>query len=714
MALGDGIRRNLATVSKVERDRLRDAIIKLQTQYHFPGLRSDTPSGGVSWWFKQDEIHAHTHVHGVPAFVPWHRELINRFEEMIRTVDPELSLHYWDWTQDPRTLPDGLGGTINLFASDFLGSSSGPAGDPLQANGFYVPGASPARDVSDNPFDPPLDVSRNMSSGRAVASDSAALGAAKFKDFHDAIKRNHDLAHGYVGGTLGNPHTSFRDPVAFFLHSNLDRLFAMWQRDPAHPERLDPAHVYDYGPGDWINPLTGAPEPETGSGDVLSLEPWWGFSSPLEPWASPGAQTATTGIVANVQATRPWAPPENQQVFKDCRDPSVVRPPSYDTAPSPPSHTWIQQTPAKSPPARFGACMAFDAASGQVILFGGESYQAGFGDTWAWDGRNWTQLALATSPPGVLYGHMAFDPTRGVLVLWGGAAAGGSYPTDTWTWNGSIWTRQTPSVSPPGRSNGMMAWDGERIILYGGEANNVRRADMWAWDGQDWTKLSDSASPGIRVGAVMNYFPDNQRLVMQGGSSDTQTLSDTWQWDRANWTPQYPVANPGYRVAAAAAFDGTRVLVFGGGQSAVVPLLGDLWAWDGNSWSALSNQGPSPRREAALAQHPLGPGVVLFGGDDDVHHQALGDTWTYGASPPPTRCFVATALFGPLSPEVATLRAFRDEWLLQHALGRALVRNYYRQGPKLAALTLRFPILESAMRRSIRVCIRFLGSAPRG
>jgi len=342
--LGDGIRRNISTVTKEERDRLRDAIIKLQTDYHFPGVRTDTPVGGVSWWFKQDEIHAHSHVHGVPAFVPWHRELMKRFEAMIRTVDPELSLHYWDWTQDPRTLSDGQGGTINLFSTDFLGSASGLPGEPLQANtapyrpdGFYVPGASPYRsdnefDPSNNPFDPPQDLMRNVGGGPLVASDAPALAAPTYRQFHDLLSISHGTAHGYIGGTLGGPHTSFRDPFVYLLHSNLDRIFAMWQRDPAHPGRLDPAHLYDYGPTDWINPATGLSQPETGSGDVASGDPWWGFSSPLEPWASPGAQTAATGIIANVQATRPWAPPENQQVFKDCRDPSVVNPPSYDTA----------------------------------------------------------------------------------------------------------------------------------------------------------------------------------------------------------------------------------------------------------------------------------------------------------------------------------------------------------------------------------------------
>jgi hypothetical protein len=70
MTLGDCIRRNIATVSAAERRWLRDAILALQQQ-HYPGARNDSPPGGVSRWFKQDEIHAHSHVHFCPAFLPW-------------------------------------------------------------------------------------------------------------------------------------------------------------------------------------------------------------------------------------------------------------------------------------------------------------------------------------------------------------------------------------------------------------------------------------------------------------------------------------------------------------------------------------------------------------------------------------------------------------------------------------------------------------------
>src|SRR5215471_9494510 len=140
--LGDRIRRNIATVSKEERDRLRDAILALQ-QKLYPGAKTDPIPGGVSYWFKQDEIHDGSHVHFCPAFLPWHRELVNRFEAMLREIDPELSLHYWDWTQDPTNAPDSAGGFVNLFTPDFMGNAFGPGnseieiGEPWQSAGFY-------------------------------------------------------------------------------------------------------------------------------------------------------------------------------------------------------------------------------------------------------------------------------------------------------------------------------------------------------------------------------------------------------------------------------------------------------------------------------------------------------------------------------------------------------------------------------------------------
>ena len=144
---GDGIRRNIASIDPLERTKLRDAFMELNHRF-FPGNRNDTPApGGVTWWFKQDEIHQATHVHSGSEFLPWHREIVNRLEEMLRQIDRDLSLHYWDWTQDPRNiananLGEGITGTLNLFTPDFMGyggSDSQPIGEPWLAAGYYVP-----------------------------------------------------------------------------------------------------------------------------------------------------------------------------------------------------------------------------------------------------------------------------------------------------------------------------------------------------------------------------------------------------------------------------------------------------------------------------------------------------------------------------------------------------------------------------------------------
>jgi Common central domain of tyrosinase len=320
MALGDGIRRNIATVSDAERNRFRDAIIALnKAPFIYPGVESDPVPGGVTFWFKQDEIHQATHVHGGPAFLTWHRELCNRFEALLRQADAQLSLHYWDWTTDP----------TSLFTNTFMGSANGDAGQPWLAANIYNPAANPSRG---DPFDfahyhpaaPPADLTRGVAGGVPAlgVSDNTIVNSADFPTMRNNLEQAHNSAHGYIGGTLLDQHASFRDPFVFLLHSNVDRLLALWQlKDPA--TRLDPDQVY----GSEANTVAGPP-PFPGSPGTV------GILTPLEPWAG----LAAPGIEVGVRATRPWAPPENQDQLpenqKNSRHPSVVAPPCYDTNPT--------------------------------------------------------------------------------------------------------------------------------------------------------------------------------------------------------------------------------------------------------------------------------------------------------------------------------------------------------------------------------------------
>ncbi len=307
MALGDGIRRNIASVDPSERALLRDALVALNHRF-FPGVRTDSVPGGVSWWFKQDEIHQATHVHGGPEFVPWHREIVNRLEAMLRQINPQLSLHYWDWTQDPRNIPNanlggGTTGSLNLFTPSFMGyggSSSAPIGEPWLSAGYYVPGTSLDRDVTGNPADPPDSVVRHVSGSPAsVAGDASIVNAPDFPSMRLLLESVHNAMHGFVN--MGGAHISFRDPFVFLLHSNVDRLFALWQTQLGHPERVDPAFLY-------------------GTESAL-------LNENVEPWST-GHSFDTFG---QEHFTRPWYAPENQGEPHNYKHSSVVFPPCYDT-----------------------------------------------------------------------------------------------------------------------------------------------------------------------------------------------------------------------------------------------------------------------------------------------------------------------------------------------------------------------------------------------
>jgi Common central domain of tyrosinase/von Willebrand factor type A domain len=290
MAFGDGIRRDISKVSQQERDRFIAAIVKLDTVKFFPD--------GVTYWDKQEDIHKNAHFHGVnvhfgPGFIPWHRVIVNRLEGLLREVDPELSLHYWDWTTDPRSTS---GGRAALFTPNFMGNANGDAGNLL--NAFESTEDAETGNGHTKIWRDVAGTAANSDGTPALASDATILAGTDFQTFGDALKTAHDnTAHSYIGGTISDPHYSFHDPFVFLLHSNLDRLWAQWQTDPAHPERLNPATAY-----------AGLSVADQTTLATENVEPWAGGTG-LEPWASDPTKRAVITYT----------------------DPSVVVPACYDT-----------------------------------------------------------------------------------------------------------------------------------------------------------------------------------------------------------------------------------------------------------------------------------------------------------------------------------------------------------------------------------------------
>src|SRR5260370_30579607 len=81
--------------------------------------------------------------------------------------------------------------------------------------------------------------------------------------------------------------------------------------------------------------------------------------------------------------------------------------------------------------------MAFDGATGPLVLFGGGSCSGTcqLSDTWVWTGSDWEQLSPPTSPSARAGASMAFDPATGQLLLFGGDSCSLTcFLSDTWVW----------------------------------------------------------------------------------------------------------------------------------------------------------------------------------------------------------------------------------------------------------------------------------------
>jgi hypothetical protein len=237
--------------------------------------------------------------------------------------------------------------------------------------------------------------------------------------------------------------------------------------------------------------------------------------------------------------------------------------------------------------------LAFDAARGDVVMFGGSSTGPPRNDTRTWDGTSWTEQHPATVPPARDSMGMVYDAAAGRIVLFGGRASGGIPYGDTWTWDGTNWTEEAPAHAPSERYAMATAYDAARqeAVVFGGYGRGGRATyldDTWTWDGADWTKQHPARSPIAREYMSMAYDASDADTVFFGGSAcDGCYVDDTWIWDGATWTERSPHVRPSARCCNGIAYDAARadIVLFGGYDGDGNAYLGDTWVWNGAAWS---------------------------------------------------------------------------------------------------------------------------------
>jgi hypothetical protein len=242
--------------------------------------------------------------------------------------------------------------------------------------------------------------------------------------------------------------------------------------------------------------------------------------------------------------------------------------------------------PTRGPPARDSSAIAYDEARQVVVLFGGETAQTGFADTWRYDGAGWTEVSVASSPSARFRHAMAYDADRRVVVLFGGFERTALRNLgDTWEYDGVLWTLVNTAVSPPAQSGHRLAYDSirKRTILFGGTQTSGPLGATWEYDGTTWTEISYTVGPSPRANFGLAYDASRGRVVLHGGGAPVCAARyETWVYDGA-WAP-LNVPAPSLE---------THVLTYDPTlHDLMVVSHTELWQFNGASWLKLNSDSP--------------------------------------------------------------------------------------------------------------------------
>ncbi len=157
--------------------------------------------------------------HHVPAYNPWHRAYLISFENALRSVPgcENVTLPYWDISTP---FPDVL--KVAPFDSYTL---------PEDIGGRFTKGYVTQRHSY-------TDIQSNLQDYGVIDDIDRALTKTDWEDFHglfagarnNTIISAHDSGHVSIGPTMAEQSVAAFDPIFWFFHVNLDRLFWKWQQ----------------------------------------------------------------------------------------------------------------------------------------------------------------------------------------------------------------------------------------------------------------------------------------------------------------------------------------------------------------------------------------------------------------------------------------------------------------------------------------------------
>lgn len=223
-------RKDQATLTPAERARYVAAVLAIKAD-------------GTYDRFVAEHVTFMSGAHRGPAFLPWHREYLRRFELELQRVDPQVTLPYWNWTVD--NLP-----TSSIWDPAFLGGNGRPSdgrvmdGPFAYATGNWTLVEGDAADLPDlrrrfglsaSSLPSPADLTNALAESVYDVAPWNLLSSSGFRNRVEGWisgPQMHNRIHVWVGGSM-LPMSSPNDPVFFLHHCFVDKVWADWQA--AHP-----------------------------------------------------------------------------------------------------------------------------------------------------------------------------------------------------------------------------------------------------------------------------------------------------------------------------------------------------------------------------------------------------------------------------------------------------------------------------------------------
>ena len=162
-------------------------------------------------------------MHNTWFFVAWHRAYLYFFELSLQDLVPGVTLPYWNWSSSS-SHQDGIPSTYSVQTVN-----GNP--NPLYSGPIAIENRNTAREHGDP--------GRLPSAGRVAT----LLDLTTFRRFGGRNSRTpgsceliHNGIHNWVSGDMGSVALAAYDPIFWAHHSNVDRLWALWQN--AHPNSM--------------------------------------------------------------------------------------------------------------------------------------------------------------------------------------------------------------------------------------------------------------------------------------------------------------------------------------------------------------------------------------------------------------------------------------------------------------------------------------------